>query len=374
MNVLELTKELIRKKSVTPDDAGCQEAIAGLLSAVGFKVESIDIEDTKNLWAVHGDKGSLFCFLGHTDVVPAGPVEEWTYPPFDCVEEDGVLFGRGAADMKGCVAAFVVAVCDYVSKNPAHKDRIALLLTSDEEGPALHGTQAVVRKLTERGEKIDYCLVGEPSSEERLGDVVKVGRRGSLGGRLSVIGVQGHVAYPHLARNPIHQAAPALAELASEKWDEGNEFFPPTSFQISNINGGTGADNVIPGKVDVVFNFRFSTASKPDDLKARVEAVLQKHKLEYKLTWNLSGLPFFTPKGKLVDAVKDSIQEATGNAPQLSTAGGTSDGRFVAPLGAQVVEFGVINRSIHKIDENVKIADLSVLVSIYYSALERLLR
>lgn len=365
MQVLELTKELIRKKSVTPEDAGCQEAVAALLKEVGFKVESIDIGPVKNLWAVHGSLGPLFCFLGHTDVVPSGPVEDWKHPPFDCVEEDGVLYGRGAADMKGCVAAFVTAVCKYVSQNPDHPGRIALLLTSDEEGPALYGTQAVVQKLEECGEKIDYCLVGEPSSEEALGDVVKVGRRGSLGARLTVMGIQGHVAYPHLARNPIHQVAPALAELSSEKWDEGNEFFPPTSFQISNMNAGTGADNVIPGKVEIVFNFRFSTASTPDDLKARVEAVLQKHQLEYNLSWTLSGRPFFTPKGKLVDAVSAAIEKATGSLPQLSTAGGTSDGRFIAPLGAEVVEFGVINRSIHKINEHVKIADLNALVSIY---------
>lgn len=370
MQVLELTKELIRKKSVTPDDAGCQEAIAALLKEVGFSIESINIGPVKNLWAVHGKTGPLFCFLGHTDVVPSGPAEEWKHPPFDCVEEEGVLYGRGAADMKGCVAAFVSAVCDFVSENQDHKGRIALLLTSDEEGPALYGTQAVVQKLDERGEKIDYCLVGEPSSEEILGDVVKVGRRGSLGGRLTVLGIQGHVAYPHLARNPIHQVAPALAELAAEKWDDGNEFFPPTSFQISNINGGTGADNVIPGKVEIICNFRFSTASDPEDLKARVEAILQKHQLEYKLFWTLSGRPFFTPKGKLVDAVSAAIEEATGKAPQLSTAGGTSDGRFIAPLGAEVVEFGVINRSIHKINEHVKIADLTALVSIYRQILQ----
>lgn len=374
MQVLELTKELIRRKSVTPDDAGCQESIAKLLADVGFTVESIDIGETKNLWAVHGSEGPLFCFLGHTDVVPSGPVEDWKHPPFDCVEENGLLYGRGAADMKGCVAAFIVAVCDYVRNNQTHPGRIALLLTSDEEGPALDGTQAVVKKLQERGEKIDYCLVGEPSSEEALGDVVKVGRRGSLGCRLTVLGVQGHVAYPHLARNPIHQAAPVLAELAAEKWDEGNEFFPPTSFQISNINGGTGADNVIPGKVEIVFNFRFSTASTPEDLKARVEAILQKHQLEYKILWNLSGRPFFTPKGRLVDAVRSAIKAATGNEAQLSTAGGTSDGRFVAPLGAEVVEFGVINRTIHKVNEHVKVADLNTLVSIYEQVIESVLK
>lgn len=370
MQVLELTKELIRRQSVTPDDAGCQEAIAKLLGEVGFNVESIDIGPVKNLWAIHGESGPLFCFLGHTDVVPTGPVEDWKHPPFEAVEEDGILYGRGAADMKGCVAAFIVAVREYAQKNPTHPGRIALLLTSDEEGPALYGTQAVVQKLEERGEKIDYCLVGEPSSEEALGDVVKVGRRGSLGCRLTVLGVQGHVAYPHLARNPIHQAAGALAELAAEKWDEGNEFFPPTSFQISNINGGTGADNVIPGKVEIVFNFRFSTASSPDDLKSRVEAILQKHQLEYKIFWTLSGRPFFTPRGTLVDALSEAIENVAGKTPQLSTAGGTSDGRFVAPLGAQVAEFGVINRTIHKVNEQVKVADLSALVSIYGRIIE----
>jgi len=373
MDVLDLTKQLIRRASVTPDDAGCQDLIAGLLWQSGFAVEHQPIEEVKNLWAYHGDGAPLFIFLGHTDVVPTGPLADWKHPPYDCIEEDGILYGRGAADMKGCTAAFVMALMEFVKLHPKHRGRVGLLLTSDEEGPALHGTQAVVKNLLSRGEKIDFCLVGEPSSEEQLGDVVKVGRRGSLHGRLVVEGIQGHVAYPQLARNPIHQAASALAELAAEVWDEGNEFFPPTSFQISNIHAGTGADNVIPGKMEVVFNFRFSTASEPLVLQSRVDAILQRHKLEYKLDWKLSGSPFFTAPGTLVDAVKTAIESRTKISPQLSTAGGTSDGRFIAPLGAQVVEFGVINRSIHKIDEHVKVADLEVLSQIYMDILAKVM-
>jgi succinyl-diaminopimelate desuccinylase len=370
MNVIELTKELITLKSITPEDAGCQARIAELLKEAGFNTEQITIGNVENLWAVHGNEGPLFCFLGHTDVVPTGPVEDWKYPPFVPTEENGVLYGRGAADMKGCVAAFVLAMCRFAKENPAHRGRLALLLTSDEEGPAIYGTQAVVRKFDERGIKIDYCLVAEPSSEEELGDVVKVGRRGSLGCRLSVIGIQGHVAYPQLALNPIHVAAPAIAELCAEKWDEGNEFFPPTSFQISNVHGGTGADNVIPGRLDLVFNFRFSTASTPENLKDRTEAILKKHGLEYEIVWNLSGRPFFTAEGKLVDAVVSAIETELGSKPRLSTAGGTSDGRFIAPGGAEVVEFGVINRTIHKVDEQVKVADLEKLEQIYLRIIE----
>ena len=370
MNVLELTKELVKRQSVTPDDAGCQSVLAKILSDVGFAVEHLRIGGTDNFWAVLGKEGPLLCFLGHTDVVPTGPESDWKHPPFDCVEEEGLLYGRGTADMKGGVAAFVLAATKFASNRKTFPGRLAILLTSDEEGPALDGTQAVIKTLSERGEKIDFCLVGEPSSEENFGDVVKIGRRGSLGARLTVVGIQGHVAYPHLARNPIHQAASAIAELCAEKWDDGNEFFPPTSFQISNVHAGTGADNVIPGKFELVFNFRFSTASTPDDLKQRTEAFFKKHQLEYQIVWTLSGLPFFTPPGTLVDAVVDAIKDKTSRDPQLSTAGGTSDGRFVAPTGAQVVEFGVINRTIHKVNEHVRVADLQTLSDIYLQVIE----
>lgn len=374
MNTLKLAKDLIRRPSITPDDAGCQKLIADLLEQDGFAIEHLRFEDVDNLWAVHGSSGPLFCFLGHTDVVPTGTETDWKHPPFEAVEDGGLLYGRGAADMKGCVAAFIIAALDYVRKQPEHKGRLAVLLTSDEEGIGINGTAAVVKEFEKRSLKIDYCLVGEPSCEEALGDVVKVGRRGSLGGKLRIEGIQGHVAYPHLARNPIHQALGALKELSERQWDKGNEFFPATSFQISNINSGTGADNVIPGKLDLVFNFRYSSELNADQLKAAVHETLDRHKLEYKLTWRLSGLPFLTGPGSLVEAMQASIEKETGRKPTLSTAGGTSDGRFIAPTGSEVAEFGLINRTIHKIDEHIKIDHLDPLSRIYYGIIERVLQ
>jgi succinyl-diaminopimelate desuccinylase len=373
MDTLTLAKELIKRPSVTPEDAGCQALVADLLQESGFKSEHLRFEDVDNLWAVHGEGAPIFCFLGHTDVVPTGAESDWKHPPFTPTEEDGMLYGRGAADMKGGVAVFVNAARTFVAKNPQHKGTVAVLLTSDEEGPGIHGTAAVMREFEKRNLKIDYCLVGEPSSEKELGDVVKVGRRGSISGTLQIIGVQGHVAYPHLARNPLHQALPALTELAETQWDNGNEFFPPTSFQISNIQAGTGADNVIPGRLHLVFNLRYSSELHADQIKSWVHEILDRHKLEYELVWRHSGLPFLTGSGNLVEAISKSIETETGNKPLLSTAGGTSDGRFVAPTGAQVAEFGLINRTIHKVDEHICIAHLEKLERIYVSILENLL-
>jgi succinyl-diaminopimelate desuccinylase len=370
---LELTKALINRPSVTPEDAACQAIIAARLRKIGFSIEAMMFGEVENLWARRGSARPLFVFAGHTDVVPTGPREAWTSDPFEPEIRDGMLYGRGAADMKGSIAAMLVAVERFVAAHPDHQGSIAFLLTSDEEGPSIDGTVRVIEKLEARNEKIDWCLVGEPSSEQRIGDVVKNGRRGSLNGVLTVRGVQGHVAYPHLAKNPIHAVTPALTELAGIEWDRGNDHFPPTGFQISNIHGGTGAENIIPGSVEVVFNFRFSTEQTVDGLKARVEQILQRHGLDYELSWRLSGNPFLTPAGELVQATRDAIQAVAGYDTQLSTGGGTSDGRFIAPTGAQVLELGPCNRTIHKIDESVAIADLERLTTIYQQILQNLL-
>ncbi len=372
---LELACELIRRPSVTPLDEGCQELMTRRLAACGFAIEPMRIEEVDNFWASHGsDEGPVLCFAGHTDVVPTGPLQAWQHQPFDAlIDEDGMLCGRGAADMKGSLASMIIAVERFVGEYPNHKGRIAFLITSDEEGPAHHGTKAVIERLGARRERLDWCIVGEPSSTSLVGDVVKNGRRGSLGCTLSVRGVQGHVAYPHLAKNPIHLAAPALAELAAEHWDDGNAFFPPTSFQISNLNAGTGATNVIPGELKTVFNFRFSTESTVEGLQKRVEAILDKHGLDYHLEWALSGLPFLTEPGALLDAVAASIKTVTGRDTQPSTSGGTSDGRFIATLGTQVVELGPVNATIHQINERVLASDLDVLTEIYYQTLVKLL-
>mgnify|MGYP006142502779 CR=1 FL=1 len=372
---LELACELIRRPSVTPLDEGCQELMTRRLAACGFAIEPMRIEEVDNFWASHGsDEGPVLCFAGHTDVVPTGPLQAWQHQPFDAlIDEDGMLCGRGAADMKGSLASMIIAVERFVAEYPHHKGRIAFLITSDEEGPAHHGTKAVIERLGARRERLDWCIVGEPSSTSLVGDVVKNGRRGSLGCTLSVRGVQGHVAYPHLAKNPIHLAAPALAELAAEHWDDGNAFFPPTSFQISNLNAGTGATNVIPGELKTVFNFRFSTESTVEGLQKRVEAILDKHGLDYHLEWALSGLPFLTQPGDLLDAVAASIKSVTGRDTTPSTSGGTSDGRFIAPTGAQVLELGPLNATIHKVNEEVRAADLDTLTDVYERILVKLL-
>ncbi|MCC1495534.1 succinyl-diaminopimelate desuccinylase [Alcanivorax sp. 1008] len=370
---LDYTCELIRRASVTPEDAGCQQWLAEKLEALGFHCEHLRFGEVDNLWARRGTDGPLLVFAGHTDVVPTGDVGKWSSDPFQPETRNGMLYGRGTADMKASIAAWLVAVEDFIAAQPDHSGSIGWLITADEEGPAINGTVKVVEHLQARQEKIDYCLVGEPSSTTRMGDVIKNGRRGSLGARLLVKGVQGHVAYPHLADNPIHRVAPALAELASQVWDQGNEFFPATSFQISNINAGTGATNVIPGECEVLFNFRFSTELTADDLKVRTEAILNKHGLDYQLDWNLSGQPFLTARGALVDAAVTAIKDITGIDTELSTAGGTSDGRFIAPTGAQVVELGPINSTIHKIDEHTPVAELEPLSAVYRRILELLL-
>jgi succinyl-diaminopimelate desuccinylase len=372
-DTLALARTLIARPSVTPDDAGCQAIIAERLRAIGFAIESMPSGPVTNLWARHGTDGPLLCFAGHTDVVPTGPLEAWQSPPFEPVERAGRLYGRGAADMKTAVAAFVTASEAFLRGHPAHRGSIALLITSDEEGIATDGTVKVVERLAQRGERIDYCIVGEPTSVAHLGDTIKNGRRGSLSGRLLVRGIQGHVAYPHLARNPVHTLAPALAELAAAEWDRGNEHFPPTTWQVSNIRGGTGAANVIPGDVEVLFNFRYATSSTPDGLKQRVYAILDRHGLDYVLEWSLSAQPFLTERGALVDAMRDSIRTVTGVEAEVSTTGGTSDGRFIARICPQVVEFGVLNESIHKIDEHVTVAEIEPLHAIYLGVLERLL-
>lgn len=370
---LELAFDLIKRRSVTPEDDGCQKLMMDRLAAVGFNNEELRFEDVDNFWSRRGTEGPVVCFAGHTDVVPTGPEENWTYPPFEPQIHDGLLYGRGAADMKGSLAAFLVATERFVAKHPNHKGSIAYLITSDEEGPAKNGTVKVVETLEARNEKIDMCIVGEPSSTSITGDTIKNGRRGSLGCVLTVKGIQGHVAYPHLAKNPVHIAAPALAELAAEEWDQGNDFFPATSFQISNINSGTGATNVIPGECVVVFNFRFSTELTADILKERTEAILNKHGLEYNIDWNLSGQPFLTSAGALVDATVEAIKTVAGIDTELSTAGGTSDGRFIAPTGSQVLELGPRNATIHKVDECVEAEDLNILTDIYERMLENLL-
>ncbi len=370
---LSLALALMREPSVTPFDANCQTLMIDRLERIGFRVERLRFGDVDNFWARRGDKGPVLAFAGHTDVVPTGPVENWSVPPFAPEIRDGMLMGRGAADMKGSLAAMVVACENFVASHPDHQGSIAFLITSDEEGVAINGTVKVIELLESRQEKITWALVGEPSSSERLGDVIKNGRRGSLNGVLTVIGIQGHVAYPHKADNPIHRAAPALAELTAEVWDHGNEFFPATSFQISNIAAGTGANNVIPGAMTVVFNFRFSTELTETELRERTEAILKKHGLLYKLDWSLSGHPFLTAKGELVTAAVESIRDICGIESELSTTGGTSDGRFIAPTGAQVLELGPINATIHKVNEEIRAADLDTLTDIYERIMVKLL-
>lgn len=372
-DTLQLAQELIRRDSVTPEDKGCQRLLSDRLAPLGFKSEHMIFEDVENLWLRRGNKGPLIAFAGHTDVVPTGPAEKWSYPPFEAKVVDGMLYGRGAADMKGSIAAMVTACERFIRQHPEHEGSIAFLITSDEEGPAVNGTVKVIEMLQQRGEHIDWCLVGEPSSTDRLGDIVKNGRRGSLNGRLIVKGKQGHIAYPHLARNPIHLLAPALSELCALEWDQGNEDFPPTSFQVSNLNSGTGATNVIPGTAELVFNFRYSTEVTHELLQKRVESVLEKHQLDFDLEWELSGKPFRTASGELLEAVQQAILDVTGYPTTLSTSGGTSDGRFIAPTGAQVIELGPLNATIHQIDECVSVADLDTLSEIYETLLSRLL-
>ena len=370
---LDLAIDLIRRPSVTPEDAGCQQVMMQRLAALGFRNEPLRFEDVDNFWSRRGDRGPVLCFAGHTDVVPTGPRDKWQSDPFRPEIRDGLLYGRGAADMKGSLAAMITATERFVARHPDHRGSIAFLITSDEEGPSINGTVKVVETLEARGEKIDWCLVGEPSSSERLGDVVKNGRRGSLGGVLTVRGRQGHVAYPHLARNPVHEVAPALAELAATEWDQGNEFFPKTSFQISNIHAGTGASNVIPGECVVSFNFRYSTETTDAALRSRVAGILDRHGLDYDIDWTLSGLPFLTARGELVAAAQRAIRAVAGYDTALSTAGGTSDGRFIAPTGAQVLELGPLNATIHQIDECVGVEDLDRLSAMYERILEALL-
>ncbi|MGO2880036.1 MAG: succinyl-diaminopimelate desuccinylase [Halomonas sp.] len=371
---LQLAFELLSRPSVTPDDEGCQDVMIERLTALGFHIERMPFGDVQNFWAVRGHHGPVIALAGHTDVVPSGPPNGWEFPPFaPCIDDHGMLCARGAADMKGSLAAMLTAVERFVARYPDHDGRIAFLITSDEEGPAVDGTRAVVEQLRERNERLDYCIVGEPSSTEHLGDVIKNGRRGSLGGVLRIQGIQGHVAYPHLARNPIHQAMPALDALVNEHWDAGNDFFPATSFQISNLRAGTGATNVIPGEVEAVFNFRFSTEVTHEQLKARTEAILDQYGLAYQLDWTLNGEPFLTAEGELVNAAVRGVEAVTGKRPTLSTSGGTSDGRFIATLGAQVVELGPLNDTIHKVNERVRASDLDDLSRIYEATLQALL-
>jgi succinyl-diaminopimelate desuccinylase len=370
---LELAQALIRRPSVTPDDAGCQSLLGERLARAGFSNETMVFEDVTNLWSRRGEAAPLLVFAGHTDVVPPGPLQEWSTPPFEPTVRDGCLYGRGAADMKGSIAAFVTACERFVARHPRHRGSIGLLITSDEEGPSINGTVKVVEALSGRGEKIDLCVVGEPSSSERVGDVVKVGRRGSLNGQLRVLGEQGHVAYPQLARNPLHEFAPALLELVTREWDRGNADFPPTSFQISNIRAGTGATNVIPGELELLLNFRYSTQLSAQTLIQEVEGILTRHGLRFRIDWTLSGEPFLTSDGALRHATAEAVRAVTGAAPQMSTSGGTSDGRFIAPTGAEVLELGPVNATIHKVNEHVNIAELETLSEIYERLLEGLL-
>ncbi|MCE3026844.1 MULTISPECIES: succinyl-diaminopimelate desuccinylase [unclassified Salinicola] len=368
-----LALELLARPSVTPDDHGCQALMIERLARLGFDVERMTIGGIDNFWATRGQHGPVLAFAGHTDVVPSGPESAWQYPPFDPrIDAEGYLCGRGAADMKGSLAAMVTAVERFVAAHPDHAGRIAFLITADEEGPAIHGTRAVVERLRERAEALDYCIVGEPSSTRTLGDVIKNGRRGSLGGVLKVRGIQGHVAYPHLARNPIHQALAALQALVDEHWDAGNEFFPATSFQISNLHAGTGATNVVPGELEVTFNFRYSTEVTHETLRERVAALLDAHGLDYQLEWTLNGEPFLTPGGRLLEAARAACEQEAGITPTLSTSGGTSDGRFIATLGTQVIELGPINATIHQVDERIRAEDLDILSRVYEATLVRL--
>ncbi len=369
---ISLAKDLISRASVTPEDAGCQNLMSDRLAAIGFEIHNLRFDDVDNFWAIRGNSGPILCFAGHTDVVPPGPESNWKTPPFEPTIIDGYLYGRGAADMKGSLAAMVVAVEQFVKENPDHNGRIAFLITSDEEGIAANGTVKVVEWLMQNSLIPDYCLVGEPSSSEQCGDTIKNGRRGSLGCTMGIIGQQGHVAYPQLASNPIHNAAPALAELATHEWDQGNDFFPATSFQISNINAGTGATNVIPGALEVVFNFRFSTEVTDQELKNRTTQILDKHQLNYEMNWHLSGQPFLTAEGELVNAAVKAVKEVTDIDTELSTAGGTSDGRFIATMGTQVVELGPVNATIHQIDECTSVDDLNKLTDIYQKLLKHL--
>ncbi|MDR4652996.1 MAG: succinyl-diaminopimelate desuccinylase [Nitrosomonas sp.] len=373
-DTLELTRQLIALRSVTPDDAGCQPLLAQRLEQAGFQIEHLRFGEVDNLWARRGNTAPLLCFAGHTDVVPTGPLEQWSSDPFTPAIRNGCLYGRGAADMKASLAAFITAIEAFIAQHPQHKGSIALLITSDEEGPAVNGTVKVVETLKARNETLDYCIVGEPTCVNRLGDTIKNGRRGSLSGYLTVHGVQGHIAYPHLAKNPIHLAAPAIAELAGITWDNGNEYFPPTTWHISNINGGTGATNIIPGAVSLIFNFRFSTASTVESLQSKVHEVLDRHALKYDLKWELSGRPFLTAKADLANAMSTAIAQVTGIEPELSTSGGTSDGRFIADICPQVIEFGPCNATIHKLDEHVAVADIEKLSQIYQKTLEQLLK
>lgn len=370
---VSLARELIERRSVTPDDGGCQALIAARLAPLGFHIEPMVRGAVTNLWARRGVSAPVVCFAGHTDVVPTGPLADWRSDPFVPIERDGLLFGRGAADMKTSIAAFVTATESFVKRHPSHAGSIAFLITSDEEGPAVDGTVQVVNRLRERGERLDFCIVGEPTSVRNLGDMIKNGRRGSLNGTLRVRGIQGHVAYPHLARNPVHEAAAALAELCAIEWDQGDEYFPPTTFQISNIHAGTGVANVIPATMEVMFNFRFSTNFTPEALQARVSEVLDRHRVHHDIEWSCSGLPFITGQGRLVDCLGGAIREILGREPELSTTGGTSDGRFIATICPEVVEFGPVNASIHKIDEHVAIEAIEPLSAVYLRTLERLL-
>ena len=370
---LDLTRELISRQSVSPVDGGCQAVMIERLRAIGFSIESLRFGPVDNFWAKRGSSGPVFCFAGHTDVVPSGPLEDWNSDPFAPVVKDGLLFGRGAADMKSGLAAMLTACEEFVGQYPQHRGSIAFLITSDEEGPSIDGTRRVVQLLRERGESIDWCLVGEPSSERTLGDTIKIGRRGSLSGRLTVHGIQGHIAYPQFAKNPVHALAPALAELTSRVWDQGNQHFQPTTFQVSNISAGTGAPNVIPGELKARFNLRFSTEQTVESLQSTVEGILRRHAVDYSLEWFISGYPFLTTPGTLSQATVRAVEDELKITPKLSTAGGTSDGRFIAPMGAQVIELGVINESIHKVNECVRVEDIDALQRVYRRMLELLL-
>jgi succinyl-diaminopimelate desuccinylase len=373
-DTLDLTQDLMRRPSVSPEDGGCQALLAGRLAAAGFTIEPLPFGPVANFWATRGAADApTFCFAGHTDVVPTGPLEEWHSDPFVPTIRDGVLYGRGAADMKSGLAAMVTATEAFVARRPDHAGRIAFLITSDEEGPSVDGTRRVAEVLKARGERIDWCLVGEPTSEASFGDTVKIGRRGSLSGRLTVHGVQGHVAYPQLAENPVHALAPALAELVARRWDDGSEHFDATSFQVSNVAAGTGAPNVIPGELKLRFNLRWCPAQTLDGLQRTVTGILDRHGVRYTLEWFVSGLPFYTPPGRLSAVVAEAVRRVTGTPPRLSTSGGTSDGRFIAPLGADVIELGVVNRTIHKVNEHVRVADIDRLKAAYEGVLDGLL-